>query len=82
MMLNSATLIPELSLVERIERAIQSRTGVRINDLRVLVDDQRVVVQGRTPTYYNKQLVTQAVFDACPGEPLHLQNEVEVISAR
>lgn len=64
------------SLSELVERLIVARTGARIRDLRVEVGDRDVVLQGRTSTYYNKQLATHAVLDHLQG--VMLTNDIEV----
>ena len=65
-----------LHLLERVERAIRMKTGVRIIDLRVKIDEGCLVVSGRTNSYYNKQLATQAVRGA--DLKMTVQNELEV----
>ena len=65
-----------LSLAEKIEQAVQTRTGGRIRGLQVIVSDCEVVISGRVSTYYTKQLVTHAAMEA--GDELQVTNEVEV----
>jgi hypothetical protein len=68
---------PELTeLLDLVEQAVQARTGGRILGLQVRMDEGRIVVSGRTSTYYNKQLVTHAIRDAVDDVPV--VNEVEV----
>jgi osmotically-inducible protein OsmY len=62
------------TLEERVEQVVLSRTSGRIRGLRVQVQDGRVVISGRTSTYYNKQLATHAALEAATA----VQNEVEV----
>ena len=64
------------SLAEKIEQAVQLRTGGRIRGLQVRVSNSAIVISGRASSYYNKQLVTHAVMDAC--NDLVVANEVEV----
>ncbi len=64
------------SVVERIERYVQNRTGGMIRDLRVEVLDREVLITGRTSTYYNKQLATHAVLAVF--DDVTLNNEIEV----
>jgi hypothetical protein len=64
------------SLAELIERHVRSRTGGQIRALRVDVAQGEVVISGRAPTYYTKQLATHAARDAV--EHLVLTNEIEV----
>lgn len=65
------------TLTERIEQTVMARTGGGIRGLRVLVVDDRLVITGRTSTYYNKQLATHAAIDAAETA-FCVQNEVEV----
>lgn len=65
-----------LMLLECIERAIQTRTGGRVQDLRIKVEERSVVVSGKTSSYYNKQLVTQAV--RCANPEMAVKNDVQV----
>ena len=64
------------SLVETIERNVQSRTGGMIRGLHVDVVGDDIFVSGRTSTYYNKQLATHAVLAAVQG--MNLTNDIEV----
>jgi hypothetical protein len=50
-------------LEKRIERQIVLATWGRIHNLEVEVTASKIVVRGRTPSHYVKQLVLQAVFD-------------------
>jgi 6-phosphogluconolactonase/glucosamine-6-phosphate isomerase/deaminase len=50
----------------------------RIRNLRVLIQDERVVLRGQTDTYYAKQLAQHAVLDVT-DLPI-LANEIEVRS--
>jgi len=76
----SATIISSstemLDLVDQVEQAVQVRTGGRIRDLQILLSEGRVIVSGRTSTYYLKQLATHAIRDAV--DDLSVQNDVEV----
>jgi hypothetical protein len=47
-----------------------------IRGLRVEVQDEDVVISGRTTTYYNKQLATHAALDA--AKEISLTNDIEV----
>jgi uncharacterized RmlC-like cupin family protein len=64
------------TLAERIEAAVQTRTGGRIRGLQVRVDNGEIVISGRVSTYYTKQLVTHAAMEA--GDELLVTNDVEV----
>ena len=76
----SATIISSstevLDLVDQVEQAVQVRTGGRIRDLQIRLSEGRVIVSGRTSTYYLKQLTTHAIRDAV--DDLTVQNDVEV----
>jgi hypothetical protein len=66
----------------RIERQITLTTWGRIHELRVEVAAQRVVVFGRTPSHYVKQLVLQAVFDVLgPATTIPVELQVEAGAA-
>ena len=65
-----------LTLVERIEQAVYTRTGGRIRGLHVQVADNGIVISGRTSTYYVKQLVTHAAMET--SDELLVVNKVEV----
>ena len=64
------------TLAEKIESAVQVRTGGRIRGLQVRVCDGGIVISGRVSTYYTKQLVTHAAMDA--SDELLVTNDVEV----
>ena len=63
-------------LREVIERFVHSRTSGMIRGLRVDVLGEEIVLSGRAPTYYTKQLATHAAFDAVRDVPL--KNDIEV----
>ena len=65
------------SLSELVEQLVLTRTGGRIRDLRVDVDERDVILSGRTSTYYNKQLATHAVLEHL-DDGLCLTNDIEV----
>ena len=52
------------------------RWGRRVNDLRLALDGDGLVLRGRAPTYYVKQLAQHAAAEAC-GLPVRA-NEIEV----
>lgn len=64
------------TLAEKIEEAVQVRTGGRIRGLQVRVFDREIVISGRVATYYTKQLVTHAAMES--SNELLVTNEVEV----
>lgn len=63
--------------VEAIERLVRSRTGGMIRGLRVEIGKDGVILSGRAPTYYAKQLATHAALDA--AHDLSLTNDIQVI---
>jgi hypothetical protein len=69
-----ATAIAEI--LEQVERNIRLRTGGTIRELRVVLEENTVVITGRTSTYYNKQLATHALLDAMGDR--ELRNEIDV----
>lgn len=74
----SAAVLESLpqNLAEKIELAVQERTGRRIRGLEVRVGNERIVISGRVSTYYTKQLVTHAAMEA--ANQLLVTNDVEV----
>ena len=63
-------------IVEQIESQINRRLGGRVNDLRVIVQGEGLVLQGRARTYHDKQLALQAAMEIT-GRPI-LANEIRV----
>jgi hypothetical protein len=63
-------------LQSELERQVQTRTGRRIRDLAVKLDQERIVLQGRAATYYLKQLAQHGVRDILPQARLF--NAIEV----
>ena len=64
MLVEASVQAGRAELRQIIERRIVERTWRRIRQLRVEVCGGRVVVYGRTPRYYAKQLAILAVLDA------------------
>ncbi len=60
---------------EYLEATIQKRLGNRIRNLRVVRSERGVILQGRVPTYYAKQLAQHAILEL--GEHI-ASNEIEV----
>ena len=52
--------------VELLEALVQRRLGGRVRDLRVLRQDNGLILQGRVPTYHAKQLAQHAIMEADP----------------
>ena len=69
-------LTPQEELTARLERIVNTRTGGRVRDLRIELEDGQVVVTGVVPTYYTKQLVTHAVLEEVKDR--ELSNAVNV----
>jgi hypothetical protein len=63
-------------LQHEVEHRILSRTGRRIRDLAVELLPGRVVLRGRTSTYYLKQLAQHGVRDVLPH--VALENAITV----
>jgi hypothetical protein len=62
---------------DQVEALIQRRLlGRAIHRLRVLIQEQGLILQGRAPTYYAKQLAQHAAMEVS-GLPI-LANEIEV----
>ena len=71
--MNLETLIsPE----ERLESLMLRRLGNRVHNLRIHVLESGVVLEGRAPTYYVKQLAQHAVMEL--GNWPILSNDIEV----
>jgi osmotically-inducible protein OsmY len=64
-------------LVERIQASVRRRVGGWVRDFQVQVQDQGLVLRGRTRTYYAKQLVQHTAMEV-GGLPI-LANRVEVL---
>jgi len=63
-------------IVEQIESQIYRRLGGRVSDLRVIVQGEGLVLQGRARTYHAKQLAQQAAMEIT--ERSILANEIRV----
>jgi hypothetical protein len=59
-----------------LEAHVQCRLGGQIRDLRLVILDKGLVLQGHAHTYYAKQLAQHAVMEATE-RPI-LANEIEV----
>jgi len=70
----STTLAPADQLEALIQRRLLGRAWVR--GFRVQIHKQGLVLQGRAPTYYAKQLAQHAAMEV--GGLLILANEIEV----
>jgi len=70
-----AVIPPQEPQDEYLEATIQKRLGNRIRDLRVVRSERGVILQGRVPTYYAKQLAQHAILEL--GEHI-ASNDIEV----
>lgn len=64
-------------LAQFIEGHVNRVANGRIRDLHVVYSEERIILQGRSPTYHAKQLAHQAVLDLTDGHPL-LANQIIV----
>ena len=62
--------------VQQLQDLVQRRVSGRVRDLRVLVRDNGVILQGRTATYHAKQLAQHAAMEF--GRQRVLANDIEV----
>ena len=62
--------------MEKLESLVRQRLNGRVRDLRLFVQEQGLILQGQTATYYAKQLAQHAVMEVS-GLPI-LANEIEV----
>ncbi len=59
-----------------LHRLVNCQTQLQVSDLAIRQCDGMLVVTGRSPTYYVKQLVTQAILGRFPS--VRLANEIDV----
>jgi hypothetical protein len=62
--------------VSLLEQQIRSRTGSRLRDLSIEMRPERIILHGRTTTYYVKQLAQHGVRDIFPQ--ICLENVIAV----
>jgi hypothetical protein len=65
-----------LEHLQKLEELVQSRLGGRVRNLRLLVRDNGLILQGRAPTYHAKQLAQHAAMEV--GHLPILANDIEV----
>lgn len=70
---NTPRLLPSK---EELARCIDRQTHRQVRDLRINCRGERVQLEGRSNTYYTKQLATQAVQTMMPS--VQLENEIFV----
>jgi len=61
---------------EHLEALLLNRLGGRVRNLRIVVRDDGLILQGRAPTYHAKQLAQHAAMEV-GGMPI-LANDIEV----
>jgi len=61
---------------EHLEALLLNRLGGRVRDLRIVVREDGLILQGRAPTYHAKQLAQHAAMEV-GGMPI-LANDIEV----
>jgi hypothetical protein len=66
-------------LQDELESRVQARTGRRIRNLAIELRPERVVLRGRTSTYYAKQLAQHGIRDLLPH--ICLENAITVDGA-
>jgi osmotically-inducible protein OsmY len=71
--------LADLCLAERVERALRATGYPCLRAVEVAVCGRLVVLRGRVPSYYMKQLAQAAALDV-EGVP-ELRNDVEVVRA-
>jgi osmotically-inducible protein OsmY len=72
--------VRDMDLAERVERALRATGYPALRDVEIVVRDGRVVLGGRVPSYYMKQIAQVAVL-AVPGA-LELANDLDVAGTR
>ena len=65
-----------MSNAEHLETLLQRRVGGRVRDLRVVLQHNGIILQGRAATYHAKQLAQHAAMDLA-GLPI-VANDIEV----
>lgn len=56
--------IPTLDELDEIQREIRRNLSLRVHNFQIRAADDGLILEGRTRTYYGKQLVQHAVMDA------------------
>ena len=68
--------LPVRTCISELTHRIDSRTFRQVRNLHVVEDSNRVILHGRSESYYVKQLATHAVFDLMPG--MSVENRIDV----
>ncbi len=63
------------AMLEQLTDRVRCRSSGRVRDLRLLVQDNGLILQGKAATYYTKQLAQQAILEA--DLPI-LANQIQV----
>lgn len=56
--------VPSLEELDDLQQEIRKSLSHRVHNLRIRAVDDGLILEGRTKTYYGKQLVQHAVMDA------------------
>ncbi len=56
--------VPASEELVQIQQAIRRDFSLRVNNFRIRTADEGLILEGRTKTYYGKQMVQHAVMDA------------------
>jgi hypothetical protein len=70
-------ILPSDKEMTELESRIQRRLGNQLRHFHLVFSDQGLILRGRVPTYYAKQLVQHAVMETIPL-PI-AANEIEVV---
>ncbi len=73
----TTSLTEDVALAERIEECIAQKACGRIRDLRVVCENDRIILQGRSRTYHAKQLALDAALTLADGYSV-LANQIIV----
>jgi hypothetical protein len=74
MMLSESAKV--MRLRQDLARRVHERTGQRVRDLTIEVGTNGIVLRGRSPSYYVKQLAQQGVWELLPN--VGLRNAIVV----
>lgn len=75
---NHTISTPDQRLVQTIQLALDKSSYLQLRGLEVRVDQERVHVRGRLPSYYLKQLATHIISEV-PGVQ-SVVDEIDVVS--
>lgn len=66
-------------MLATVERTIRLRTGDTIDNLRIVLNDETIVISGKSGTFYQKMLATNAALDVASDR--EVRNEIDVPSS-